>query len=592
MQMKNFENFQNNTPTKNLEETNFEVIPGAIESLLNPDETNSLWPKEIIENRVVRYQAEQRTELSKNLDVLFSKIPDATTEISQAVALNNVEDREVVDVYNNLSDFFLSDPANSRMALYLPFEILPNKNWKPESTDLERASKNFADVYMTEWHKLLSEHDTRANFSDGDILEEELINGRVPVVSKACHLSPQLVEKNLLSIEDVLKLTEKSTDNVMRNSIADTIPVLADMGLLSEISLKKLQQSHDQLLYNMSIIVKDNIKNKTESTKNPQVFDETWKANLQSKIDEEFKSIQNKKYDRTIPARAEWQRVADEQHIVKKYAEQILLALKQKSMTENEIEELEAKVASTEFARVVHQVKTWSVTQPNKFHMPFSEKEKHIQNEIAELRELVKKINTNPELSKFVYPAAVMYGSKIKDYSNQSSDTDIAIFIKPDTAIENRKKIQELLKENNTGKLTEFWLTKNENDLEVQDFERLDGSLADVTFAPVLLQGILCGDDETIKELYKKLLPGYLYSKNKKIDGIDARKIWLKETERASLQYRLMHKGYANHLPKQGGIETENSSDIDSESMFWDSGYRRVATQLFLKKVFLPQLEK
>ena len=74
--------------------------------------------------------------------------------------------------------------------------------------------------------------------------------------------------------------------------------------------------------------------------------------------------------------------------------------------------------------------------------------------------------------------------------------------------------------------------------------------------------------------------------------GEDARKNWLLEIERDTLQYRLMHKGNARHYPEQGGIQTENSGALDSESMFWDSGYRRVATQLFLKKVFLPQLEK
>jgi len=36
----------------------------------------------------------------------------------------------------------------------------------------------------------------------------------------------------------------------------------------------------------------------------------------------------------------------------------------------------------------------------------------------------------------------------------------------------------------------------------------------------------------------------------------------------------------------QGGIETKNSLDIDSKSSFWDSGYRQLATKLFVSKVF------
>jgi len=108
----------------------------------------------------------------------------------------------------------------------------------------------------------------------------------------------------------------------------------------------------------------------------------------------------------------------------------------------------------------------------------------------------------------------------------------------------------------------------------------------------VLLEGAWCGKKEAIKELYEKLLPGFLHSQDKKIADIDARKIWMKELERDTLQYRLLHKGYARLNVEQGGIKTKNGNDIDKNSMFWDSGYRRLATKLFITKVFLPQLEK
>ncbi len=75
----------------------------------------------------------------------------------------------------------------------------------------------------------------------------------------------------------------------------------------------------------------------------------------------------------------------------------------------------------------------------------------------------------------------------------------------------------------------------------------------------------------------------------KDIISQNARTIWLQEIERDLLQYRLMHKGYAHARPEVSSFNSEHSSDIDSNSSFWDAGYRQVASQLFVNKVFLPQ---
>src|SRR6185295_13438322 len=118
-----------------------------------------------------------------------------------------------------------------------------------------------------------------------------------------------------------------------------------------------------------------------------------------------------------------------------------------------------------------------------------------------------------------------------------------------------------------------------------------DSAMGDSTLTHVLFEGAWGGNKNTIRELYEKLLVDYLYSKGKTVLQHDARTFWLKEIERDTLQYRLMHKGYARFFPKQGGIDTDHSSGIDSNSAFWDSGYRRLASKLFIDKVFLPQLD-
>ena len=86
------------------------------------------------------------------------------------------------------------------------------------------------------------------------------------------------------------------------------------------------------------------------------------------------------------------------------------------------------------------------------------------------------------------------------------------------------------------------------------------------------------------------LLPNYLSTvdKNKRIN-------WLRQLELEALQYRLMHKGYSRFYPLNAMAETtktQNSFLIDSESAFWDSGYRRLATKLFISRVFLPAIEE
>lgn len=62
--------------------------------------------------------------------------------------------------------------------------------------------------------------------------------------------------------------------------------------------------------------------------------------------------------------------------------------------------------------------------------------------------------------------------------------------------------------------------------------------------------------------------------------------------EHSLIQYRLMHKGYKEKNLEQGGIDSVYKDEIDGNSMFYDSGFRRMATKIYLEKVFLPQLKK
>jgi predicted nucleotidyltransferase len=225
----------------------------------------------------------------------------------------------------------------------------------------------------------------------------------------------------------------------------------------------------------------------------------------------------------------------------------------------------------------------------------FSLDQINLSAELEELAAVAKTIENNPKLSETLYPVSIIYGSKIKGYGTKNADLDLAVFIKPGQDFSQRPQIQESLagvlkSEKIKGGATEFWLAEKGADLEIKDFPSWDKKLGSSALAHVLFGGAWCGNKEAIKELYEKLMTGYLYSRDKKIQGQDARGLWLSEMERDTLQYRLLHKGYANSNLERGGIQTRNSASIDSSSSFWDSGYRRVATKLFIDKVFLPQL--
>lgn len=68
-----------------------------------------------------------------------------------------------------------------------------------------------------------------------------------------------------------------------------------------------------------------------------------------------------------------------------------------------------------------------------------------------------------------------------------------------------------------------------------------------------------------------------------------ARRQSLERLEQDLLQYRLMHKGI-KRIYENVSENTQYFTDIDGASAFYDRRYRRIASQLFAKYVFLPQL--
>lgn len=630
----------------------YPVIPPSVEMLFDPENPSSPWPESVRNNETLRQQAETRETLHTELAALYEHLPNAEMDARDGIASGLIDAHMLATTYESLSHFFEQDDANRRAALYLPFELLPTTS-TDGSAQLRQASERFASIYTKSWRELLSEHDVRANFVDGDIPEPELRTAPLPRVVKAAHLIPKLVEKKMLSVSDVLDILKDSTDDTLTDSIIDTLPVLNDLELLTAEDYKAMEQSSDPLVAGLARDWR------TEQHREQAAEKMTTSATeLMDLLDASIESMSTQTIAQQggTALRDRWLASETTRIQIDAYARKMSILLQNGAMSAQELaaylgheRPLSHTLTAIEAARGAveaaaqgdghtasktfetyrgffdsawtiedsevrdelesayyrlyntHAIDAETLAQkglmPPTLGVPFSERTHETENDTHTMEEVAARIEQDPVLSNYLYPVALTFGSRIKGYAKKSADLDVAIFVRPGISFEKRQELQAHIKEIFShervgGKALEFWLKESGKELSIQDFENPDNALGDSTLAHVLFNGAWCGNTDAIKELHERVLAGYLYSKDKTVLGKDARGVWLSEMERDMLQYRLMHKGYARFFPQQGGIHTPHADAIDGESMFYDSGYRRLATQLYLQNVFLPQLEK
>jgi predicted nucleotidyltransferase len=585
----------------------------AIEALFSG--TASLWPAGIVNDPGLIRQVELRRKLLAALAVIFKNIPDPAMEISQAIETGAVKSEAAREFYELLAEFLDADSIHRRLVLYFPFELIP-----PSTQPLN----SFIASYLRCWYKLLEESDVRANFIDGNILEPELCPYGQPLVQKAAHLIPQLVKRKLITLSDVATIMAKTTDETLRNSITEATNALAEqVNPKNTASLKVSITSLEKFSEEIEFEVK--------------------KIAMRCALDQSH----------GVPiARVAWERLDKRESLISSYAEIIAEMVVAGTITKSEFlrtlttETLEARLAimrgigmaveryekidhakAEELSRIfIKSIETAPmISDPAvhdllesvlvrwvnggiisgsclqqfgfelpQFNSPFTEAN-ILATEIKEFSTAIKLIVKNSAFSRFLYPAAIFFGSRLKGYAKKDADLDVAIFVKPGIKKKEREQIHRLLNrvfksKKIDGKIVEFWLKVRGNELRIRDFKNPDVLLADSTWAHVLFAGVWLGEEKALRDLYQKLLPGFLYSRRRTYEGHDARALWLSNIEREVLQYRLMHKGYQRFFPPAGGIDITGAVQLDPQSTFWDSGYRRLATELFVSRVFLPQL--
>jgi len=624
----------------------------AVESFSDNAIASEVWPENVCTNGDFQEQIEARKTLNESLNNVFNQLPRPDISIQDAIRQGLVTEEQIEKTYSSLTHLLGSTQDYNRIVLYLPFEFLPNKNWQPATEKLQQSSEQFRNKYMEAWRSLLTMYDVRANFVDGDILESEHRQGDFPRVVKAAHLLPKLVEKGFISAEEVISLMENSDDPMLKNSIADTLPVLMDMHFITEDQIRLMENSKDGLTRSMAkILVSEKAKPeaKPEKTPVPPTL-----SSVQNGLTEKFAEIDEQKFGKITKKRGNWLKQTQKQKAIELFEDSISSAIVSDTFTDESSTEFisqEANPASQQaliggirkaveslaqdnpqdaqdlYKKYQGELLTlWNSENPEvkealtktfyrlnklgivgeqqlselginspKLEGPFSENLKSMETELQEVKNAIATIEADPKLSQLLYPVALVFGSRLKGYGLPGADIDVGVFIKPEVSAKEKTELKELLEkvfshEKINGEVVEFWLQQKGNDLEIKNTAKENSSTGESHWAHILFGASWQGNENAIRELKEKLLAPYMLDTKKEIHGQSARAVYLGEMERDALQYRLMHKGYQRFFPQYGGINTPHSDDIDGNSMFWDSGYRQLATKIFASKVFLPKI--
>jgi hypothetical protein len=614
-----------------------QICPPLVATLLYGKYMAEILPRELCME--LERQSKERRELLKSIDATW------TTALDHLDSTKSEEVENLILFYNQLCNFIESDNEHHRIVLYLPFEILPDYSFRSSSRRLNKVIKRFVETYLYTWRLLLDSFDIRENFSNGDIIDSEYDKGESPCVSKAAHLIPILVLKRLMSISEVFTLIKNTTNKVVKNSIADSIGVLVDMNLLSQDDFEEMRTSNDLLLARLFIIFNNEKDIKKVLVPSVQELFQQ-QLNAIESIDEDF--LKNT-IDRTS-RRAIWERKDSIERITEIGADQLFNLMKDGCTTVEEITSLVAKSCSTtviitglialrklceylwtydpELSRhhtesILLLMKTLSTAGSSDIQQCVEITLYHWSNigllaksnmscfglqsrdlkkghtgtlsndEKTNMKKLCQFISNDTTLSQYLYPVVAIYGSKVKGYALSHTDNDIAFFIKPEVLFSDRSKIQNILSEvlvmcDVQETPLEVWLERKENILQIRDVASTDACVARSSMVYVLLQSIWVGDMDVIQNFYQYLVAPYFSRAHG--STIENRNIWSREMERDMLQYRLLHKGYARFYPTLSPFIGNHANDIDGTSTFWDSGYRKVATKLFIRNVYIPKL--
>ena len=572
----------------------FVLRPPLHEVLSSPALADDAFMFDEPQRKALQEQVRLRSELAGFTNGFISQLPSPTMELQEAMTLGYISAADLAELYARMSEL-LRDETATRVVLYMPFEWLPGNDANPDDEALRCATDEFREAYVDAWWSLLREHDARVHYDDGDMrLDVDKNPDELPQVIKAAHLIPFLLKKGIISESDVTYIYDGTNSDVLRGSIDDAMTVYShrndqrvDAQTQMPTAPEELHAYHaDQLRY---------MHEERDAGASPQrlewlqkvAFETTVKA-MSVHLDLEGASEYMNSLDEleqstgcvALGRIAETAIDSDErQHAISLLLDRGSTSMKYYSMTLRRL----ARVQLVKGADLAVR----GIAVP-RLHGDLSRNLDIGSREMKVLCDFTQAVRDDTELRQQLYPVVLIGGSRLKGYGDEHSDVDVTICMRPG-ADESRRtelldKVMPLL---GGEKPHEFWLEEAGQGLAIRLLDTDDQFVGNDHWVHTLFGSAWVGDEATIRDMRSRLLPRYFAEQQYGETNMPLQPAYRKRIEKDVLLYRLLHRGYAHQFPVQGQ-NIPYAELIDGNGVFYDSGYRQLATQLFIEKVFVP----
>lgn len=461
----------------------------------------------------------------------------------------------------------LSEPDSARIALYLPDAWLP-----------DGEVSTYRETYVDAWWSLLGQVDQRADFVDGDIGELGGSESR-PMVVKAAHLIPALKSRGLITDRDVDAIYRGTDSGILQASIDDARQYQQVQLQDAKRGLKDIPRLQREL-------------EDISSSKTDTIARQRWlRAQMTDQLVRDVARDMSRNeteylMDQSSPLETQIALHALARHLRHGTMSQDQLAYIERH--HKYADSIDVRHRSARALRQLYQVGAieHEVLDRNDISLPhlsgrWSENLAQMTPEVAQLREVVAEISNSPLLAGALYPVVALGGSRLKGYGESKADIDTVVFVRPGT--QNSSEFRSALANLGGGAPAVAWLEQTGEGIRLPDVEAEVGHVAS-DWSHVLYNMAWIGEAEVIDMLRDELTRYYH-------KDTDLRHLALRRLEQDTLQYRLMHKGYERQFSIQTDDVAIAPDTIDNQSVYWDLGYRRLATQLFAEKVRLPRVK-
>lgn len=442
----------------------------------------------------------------------------------------------------------LERPESGRIALYIPDE------WLPDSPD-----SHYGDAYLNAWWGCLAQPDQRADFVDGDIGEQDS-DDELPQVVKAAHLAPALGRAGLITASDVAYIVGGTDSALLRESFADTV--------------RPAKPADQPILHNLPSLLRQ-----VEVAVNDPTITPARAVWLQdSCVDTVVRDVA-----RGLDIRAAERMMHSDGSIERQIALRSLTRHSRAGVpvgpflpwiaAQHQHDDAQVRRQAAVSLRhlhtggVVHEdvLKSVGVAMP-RLAGELSRNLQYMSKEVALAGAVTDRICQDERLGRFFYPIVMLGGSRLKGYGDESADTDMGVVTRPDNNPD-----PALLKE----------LFLDHMPVIMKAAQTPKGLYIDPVWSNFLYNSAWIGEKTAIDDLRGMVATMY-------DDSPVDKHVALRRLEQDTLQYRLLHKGYQRHYPIRSDDTPIPADGVDSHSVFWDPGYRHLATRLFAEKVRLP----